>query len=93
MCPVFNKAVLSPYTPPQFPSQQPPSLPPPVDARNNIYEAEEIINSKKVRGKLHYLVHWKGYPNSERTWQPASHCKKAKLEIEAFHKKYPNAPK
>jgi hypothetical protein len=91
--PVFNEAVLSPYTPPQFPSQKPPPPPPPVDAKNNIYEVEEIINSKKIRGKLHFLIHWKGYPTSERTWEPARHCKKAKSEIEAFYKKYPDAPK
>ena len=34
------------------------------------YEIEEIIDARrKGRGhKLEYLVHWKGYPASERSW-------------------------
>ena len=26
------------------------------------------MNTRRRRGKIQYLVHWKGYPDSENTW-------------------------
>jgi len=64
--PVFNKVLLTPYTPPQFETQQHPPPPPPILIEQEPeYEVEEIIDSKLVRGKLKYLVHWKGYETHE----------------------------
>ena len=91
--PVFNEAVLSPYTAPQFPSQTPAPPSPPIDAQTNEYEVDEILNSKKVRGRLKYLVSWKGYPREEATWEPVNHLSKAKQAIATFHKNHPSAPK
>lgn len=35
------------------------------------YEVEAIMDSKKIRGKLHYLIRWKGYTSNDDTWEPA----------------------
>lgn len=34
------------------------------------FEVEGILNKRKYRGKLEYLIKWRGYPNSEATWEP-----------------------
>ena len=33
----------------------------------NEYEVERILNMKRVNGRPHYLVKWKGYDTSENT--------------------------
>ncbi|GBP19811.1 Chromobox protein homolog 5 [Eumeta japonica] len=34
------------------------------------YEVEKVIDSKKVKGKIHYLIRWKGYGADSDTWEP-----------------------
>ena len=92
--PVFNEVVLSPYTPPTFPSQQKPAPPAPeiVDGEKE-YVVEEIMDSKMDRGTLKYLVKWKGYPREEWTWEPPRNLENAKAAITKFHRTHPNAPR
>jgi hypothetical protein len=47
---------------------------------------QQIINSRLVRGKLRYLVHWKGYEMHEQTWEPPSNLKNASNAIQDFHR-------
>ena len=37
------------------------------------YEIEKIIRGQYRKGKPWYLVHWKGFPASARTWEPYDH--------------------
>ncbi len=52
--PTFNEALLTPYTPPAFPNQEKPPLPPPdlIDGAKH-YEIKKVLDSRecKVRGK------------------------------------------
>ena len=41
------------------------------------YEVEAILDSKKIRGKQHFLVKWKGYGDHENTWQSRNDLKNA----------------
>ncbi|XP_026499182.2 chromobox protein homolog 1-like [Vanessa tameamea] len=35
------------------------------------FEVEKIVDSKRIKGKLHYLIRWKGYSVDSDTWEPA----------------------
>lgn len=92
--PVFNEVLLSPYTTPVFENQQQAPPPPPVlIGKEQEYEVESIIDSKFVRNKLKFLVHWKGYGVESRTWEPEEHLENSKELIEEFYKENPRAPR
>jgi len=54
---------------------------------------QQILDSKLIGGKLHYLVHWKGYPIEEQTWEPVANITAAKDLVNNFHKEHPSAPR
>jgi hypothetical protein len=39
----------------------------------SLYMPEHIIAKKTVRWKNYYLIHWRGFSESERTWEPAEY--------------------
>ena len=41
---------------------------------------------------LYYLVSWKGYPEEENTWEPASAVQHLRKLISLFHKDHPDKP-
>ena len=91
--PVFNEVLLSPYHSPQFPSQQQRLSPPPVViGEEPEWEVESILQAKvSGRGKVSYLVQFKGYPEPE--WLPPENLYNATDEVAKFYCKVPNAPK
>ncbi|ESK92066.1 hypothetical protein Moror_10287 [Moniliophthora roreri MCA 2997] len=92
--PVFNECLLTPYVPPEFPSQVKPLPPPPIeDLEGKKYKVEEVLDSRLRGGQLEYLVNWKGEPHEENTWEPQNNLKEAKEAITKFHKKHPAAPR
>ena len=50
-----------------FPGRVPPE-PPPVDAEDNRYAVEAILDHRSARGKRQFLVHWEGYSDTEDSW-------------------------
>ena len=94
--PVFHHSLLMPYTEttahgPNFP-QPPPEI---VENEEGHYELEAILNSRLSRNKkgLSYLVKWKGYPDSENTWLPASELRHAQELVQDFHQHHPRLPR
>ena len=41
---------------------------------------------------LYYLVSWKGYPEDESTWEPASAVQHLRKLVSTFHKDHPDKP-
>ena len=67
--------------------------PAPVFPDNNAeFEVEAILDSKRIRRKLHYMIHWKGYGPGDRTWEPAGHVHAPRL-LRLFHRRYPDKAK
>ena len=50
-----------------FPGRVPPE-PPPIDADDNQYTIEAILDHRVVRKKREFLVHWEGYSDVEDSW-------------------------
>ena len=48
------------------------------------YEVEAIRGSRIVRGKKEYHVKWKGYKESENTWEPAENLETCKNLVKEF---------
>ena len=88
--PVFNESYLTPYRSSQFSQQHKPPPPPSIEIEGEPeYEVEEIRDSRHHRGQLQYLVHWKGYPREEDTWEPTENVKNTQDLIDKFHHSNP----
>ena len=92
--PVFHECLLHPYHSGEFPSQQTKPLPPP-EIISSVEEAEVkyVIDSKRVRNTMHYLIHWKGFPHEENEWIPVKKLTNAQGAIKDFHRQNPNTPR
>ncbi|KAJ1187078.1 hypothetical protein NDU88_003857 [Pleurodeles waltl] len=88
--PVFHVSQLKPYVPDPYSRQFP--CPPPVLVDDvPEYEVQEICDSRLFHKRLQYLIHWKGYPLSECSWEDASSVH-APLLIQRFHCLFPLKP-
>ena len=56
------------------------------------YKVESIVDSKYRYRCLHYLVKFKGWPDSDNEWLPAVHLANAPDAVQDFHLHYPSAP-
>jgi hypothetical protein len=56
------------------------------------YEIEEVINSHLNRGKLQYLVRWRGYSHTENSWIAEGNLDALDL-IAKYYRANANAPK
>jgi hypothetical protein len=91
--PVFHVSLLEPVRPNDIPgrAQDPPA--PCIVNGSEEYEVEAVLDSRHRYGKLQYLVHWKGWPISSRTWEPAKNLANAPDLVESFHRAYPAKPR
>ena len=91
--PVFHASLLTKY---QATKEygEPYSKPPPeeVDGEEE-YEVSEVIDSRHHRGKLQYLVRWKGYADADNMWLAWENLKNAPDLVAEFHHKYPTKSK
>ncbi|MBW0554618.1 hypothetical protein O181_094333 [Austropuccinia psidii MF-1] len=93
--PVFHKSLLEPVKTSTIPNwhQEPP---PPIiiEEEEEEWEISHILDSKLKRGKLWYLVEWKGFSQeSERsTWEPIENLNNFPELVKYFHSSYPHKP-
>ena len=79
--PVFHISMLEPA-----PQQIPLSDKWEICGAEEEYEIEEIRDEERRGRMTFYLVKWKGYPEEENTWEPATNFPNAKREIQRFQK-------
>jgi hypothetical protein len=72
--PVFNESLLTLYKGETDATRPPAEL---VDEEAE-FEVEKILDKRKQRGRLEWLVKWKGYPMEETTWEPLKNLGNAK---------------
>jgi hypothetical protein len=53
------------------------------------YEVAHIVNVRKKGQHMEYLVHWKGYTEEDRTWEPKGNLGNAKAALDLFHERNP----
>ena len=91
--PVVNISRVKPYK--ERLDGQPTFRPGPVQAtedREIEFKVESIIDSRWKGRCLEYLVHWKGYSDEDRTWEPKGNLTNASEAIKDFHRSIPSAP-
>ena len=92
--PVVNVSRIKPYHE-RLPGQ-PVTAPGPstvTEDREEEYEVERIVDSRYKGKRLEYLVHWKGWSDSDRTWEPVSNLGNATDAVHDFHAAHPAAPR
>ncbi|KAF8750509.1 hypothetical protein RHS01_09319 [Rhizoctonia solani] len=77
---LLSKAHESPSQP--FPER----LPPETIEGEEEYKVEQIIDSKRQRGKWFYLIKWKGYGPEDNSWEPEELLENSQEEIQRFNK-------
>jgi len=82
--PVFHASKLTPYRETQEHGRNYTELPPDVIEGEEEWEIEAITGHRLIRGKTEYLVHWKGYPNSEDMWMKAAELKHAQTMLNSY---------
>ena len=91
--PVVNVSQVKPYLEPM--EGQTLYCPRPVHVtkdRDNEWEVDHIMDSCLKNKKLEYLIHWRGYDDSNHMWEPKSNLRNAKDTICDFHKSHSSAP-
>ena len=91
--PMVNISRVKPYLGP-LPSQpvSRPGLIHVTKDHNEEYEVDAIVDSHIYKGKPQYLVHWKGYNKSKRTWELVSNLKNSPKIVEHSHTSHPSTP-
>jgi Chromo (CHRromatin Organisation MOdifier) domain len=70
-----------------------PPAPPALYVKNDheYFEIEDILDSKREDRRLKYLIKWKGFPNSENSWEPLSNIPTCGL-VREFHRRHLGRP-
>ncbi|KAM3604353.1 uncharacterized protein V6R79_009908 [Siganus canaliculatus] len=58
-------------------------------ATEDLYEVERIVDRRKnKKGKMEYLVRWRGYGSEGDTWEPESHLSTCMIYVHDFNRQH-----
>jgi len=83
--PIFHTSLLMPYVKTMKHGKNYSRPPPDMIKGEEQYEVEAIQAHQCNQCKLQYLIKWKGYPESDNTWEPIDNVQ-ALLLIRKYHK-------
>ena len=86
--PVHNEKDLEPYHEPPLHRREGRPVAEIIKGQEE-WEVEEILKKRKRGRGWQYLIKWKGYPNSENTWEAASRLTHAKRLLNEFNWRNP----
>ena len=93
--PVFHASLLTPYkeTEAHGPNFRRP--PPDIIEHKEEFEVQEICGVRQFgkQKRWQYLIKWKGYPDSENTWEPLGNLTRSHDLINEWHEANPKKPK
>jgi hypothetical protein len=89
---VFHVSLLDPVRSTSLEPRLPPA-PPALYVKDDkeYFEIEDILDSKRDDRHLKYLIKWKGFPDSENSWEPLSNIPARGL-VKEFHHRNPGKP-
>jgi len=87
--PIFHASVLTPYVETKEHGENYSRPPPDLIEGKEQYEVKTIRSHRRHgRGKqLQYLIKWKGYPESDNTWEPMTNLQAPHL-VKEYHKRH-----
>jgi hypothetical protein len=90
---VFYVSLLEPYKSTPVPAHGFPRPLPLLYTKDDkeYFEIEAILNFKRDGRTTKYLIKWKGYPDSENSWEPLTNIP-ARAFVKEFHPRNPGKP-
>jgi hypothetical protein len=89
--PVFHVNLLRKFKKSEIEGQAQTPPPPVIIEGHEEFEVNEILNKRKRRGKVEYLVSWTNYGPEYDTWEPEQGLIHAQEAVKEFNIKYPQA--
>jgi hypothetical protein len=89
--PTFHASLLLPYRETEAHGPNYTQPPPEIIENAEEWEVEEICGIRRFgpHWNWQYLIKWKGYPESDNTWEPIRNLKHANDAILEYHKQNP----